>query len=456
MPAGEIIKNRTQLQTSPLRRKTLDIIEAGIKQVLPDTLMQTALAFRPSTRSLLVKGDEYILNGRIFAIGGGKAAGLMAETLEQIIGIAKIEAGLVIDKASPEEFNTHKIQVRQAGHPLPDARGENAVNEILLLKKQYTITGGDLILSLISGGASSLMPFPVEGVYLEDKLQVTRLLLSCGADIHQINTVRKHLSGIKGGRLAQYFAPAAVISFILSDVIGNDLSVIASGLTCPDPSTYSEAWAVLETYGILNKVPRNVIAILQKGCRGEIPETPKSLNNVHNYIIGDVEMALQAMAQIARDRGFNPLIVSSQQVGNTDDVARQRAREILDARYEGYDALLIGGETTPVLPDKHGKGGRNQQYAARTLPLLEDYPGDWVLACVGTDGSDYIPDVAGAIVDKKSLQDIKAQDPDFQTKLDAYDSNTLLGYVNNSLVITGNTHTNVGDIIVYLLQAGSM
>lgn len=447
-----IIKNKAELATSERRRQALEIIEAGIRRVLPGTIMERSVSFDPFSSQLVINKDIYQLKGRLFVVGGGKASGLMSQTLESLIDPARIEAGIVVDKADADEFETRKIKVIQAGHPVPDSRGVEAVQQIINLKNLYSIGREDIVLCLLSGGGSSLLPFPADGVSLNDKQQVTRLLLACGADIYEINSVRKHLSQIKGGRLAQHFAPARVISLILSDVIGNDLSVIASGLTFPDPSTYTEAYAVLRKYGLLDDVPASVLQTLERGCRGEIEETPKSLDNVNNYIIGDVRLALEAMAEQAGSLGLKPLIISSCQSGDTVTAARQRAAEIVEGAFKGYNALLLGGETTPRLPSHPGKGGRNQHFAALTPSLLKDYPRRWVLASAGTDGSDFLPDVAGAIVDQNSLSAFHRVPADHQAILENFDSNTLLLKAGHSLIITGNTHTNVGDILVYLLD----
>ena len=402
-----IIKNRRELATSRLRGKALDIIEAGIERVLPGAVMQTAVSFDPVTKTFSVNKNSQKVTGRIFVIGGGKASGLMAQTLEKIIGPENIEAGIVIDKAAPEEFKLKKIRVMQAGHPLPDERGIKATRAMLDLMHKYAIGKDDLVICLISGGGSALMPCPADGLSLGDKQKVTGLLLSCGADIHEINTVRKHLSGIKGGRLAQYYYPATVLSLILSDVVGNDMSIIASGPTYPDSTSYADARQVLEKYNLLNKVPGNILAVLERGCQEKFGETPKLLENVRNYIIGDNRLALEAMAEKASSSGFRPFIVTAEQTGDTATAARQRAQEILNVIYKPHDAIIIGGETTPVLPDNHGTGGRNQHYAALTMFLLNNYPGEWLSASVATDGSDYMSDVAGAIVDGSSLDNLK-------------------------------------------------
>jgi glycerate 2-kinase len=448
-----IIKNRQELTTSKLREKALDIIEAGIERVLPDTVMQASVFYDPVTKTLFVNKNSCRVNGRIFVIGGGKASGLMAQTLERITGAGNIEAGIVIDKAAPGEFRTQKIEVMQAGHPVPDERGIKAVRAILDLKGKYSICKDDLVICLISGGASALMPCPADSLTLADKQKVTELLLSCGADIHEINTVRKHLSRIKGGRLAKYFSPATVFSLILSDVVGNDMSIIASGLTYPDSSTYADAYAVLGKYNHLHKVPGDILSFLERGCHGQIEETPKSLENVQNYIIGENRLALEAMAKKAGSSGFNPFVVTAEQTGDTDAATRQRAHEILDFLYKPYDAIIIGGETTPKLPDNHGTGGRNQHYASLSMVLLENYPGEWLLASVATDGSDFLTDVAGAIVDRCSLDNLRKKNIDIRAHLERFDSYTLLEETGNSIILTGSTGTNVGDIVLYLLSS---
>jgi glycerate 2-kinase len=451
METINIIKNKAELATTEMRSKALDIIEAGILRVQPDNIMFQSISFDSSTHKLIINNATQALNGRLFVIGGGKAAGLMAQTLEQILGPEFIEAGLVIDKAGPDQFKTYKIRIVQAGHPVPDVRGVEAVRKILRFKEEYAITQKDVVLCLISGGGSALMPCPSETITLSEKQQTTRLLLACGADIEEINTVRKHLSLIKGGRLARHFAPARVVSLILSDVIGNDLSVIASGLTYPDASTFAEALAVLSKYRILERVPSGVLALLEKGHTGAIEETPKNLDNVYNHIIGDVQYALVAMQEKALALGFRPLIVTKEQSGDTVIAAGQRAREIINGAYTGNDALLLGGETTPHLPASPGKGGRNQHWAALTPVLLEGYPKEWVCACAGTDGTDFISEAAGAIVDANTLADYKARVPDYFNRLENFDSYNLLKKAGHSLIVTGITGTNVGDIMVYLI-----
>ena len=445
-----IIKNKAELATTKLRKQTLDIIEAGINRVLPSIIMKSAVKYDAASRVTSINGDHYrISKGRVFVIGGGKASGLMAETLESIIYPKNIADGVVNCKSS--RYKTSKTKIIPAGHPLPDQRGIDGVKKMLALKARHSITENDLVICLISGGGSALMPYPVDEVSLADKQSITESLLSSGAEIDEINTVRKHLSQIKGGRLGHFYSPATVVSLILSDVVGNNLSAIASGPTSPDPTTFQDAYNVLKRYDLLDKAPKAVTDFLRNGCQGKVAETPKTLDNCCNYIIGDNRLALESMLSRANEMVRKPYIVTAEQKGDTATVAISRAQEILNMKYTGYDTILIGGETTPKLPAAAGRGGRNQHYAAVSMQAMRQYRDQWVIASVGTDGSDFLPDVAGAIVDNNSLDNAKAKGIDVPSYLKRYDSNTLLDKIGDSLVITGDTGTNVGDVIIYLL-----
>ena len=445
-----IIKNREELITSGQRARAIELIEAGISRVLPSNLMRASVQYNRKRKRLSINGQGYDLSkGRVFVVGGGKASGAMAAELEKIVGPDSITVGIVNSKSGGGDPG--RIRVVSAGHPVPDEAGVNSVKEMLSMKTHYAIGKGDLVLSLISGGGSSLLPCPVNKVTLEDKQAVTQLLLRCGADIKEINTVRKHLSLIKGGGLARFFSPARVISLIISDVVGDDLDVIASGPAVPDPSTFQDALRVLQKYDLLNRAPKAVVAFIKRGCRGLEAETPKKLRNCANHLIGNNRMALDAMAEKARDRGIKPCIITSEMSEDTVEFAYGMAAKIEEGHYKGFGALLIGGETTPTLPENAGKGGRNQQYAAVSMLAMQRYPPPWVVASVGTDGSDYIEDVAGAIVDDHSLACAETAALDVKRYIDRFDSNTLFRSMGKSLIITGPTGTNVSDVLVYLL-----
>ncbi len=437
-----IIKNREELITSGQRARAIELIEAGINRVQPSNLMRASVQYNRKRKLLSVSGRRYDLSkGRIFVVGGGKASGAMAAELGKIVGTDSITAGIVNSKSGDDDLGN--IRVVKAGHPIPDEAGVNSVKEMLSMKTRYAIGKGDLVLSLISGGGSSLLPCPVDGVTLEDKQAVTQLLLRCGADIKEINTVRKHLSRIKGGGLARFFAPARVVSLIISDVVGDSLDVIASGPAVPDPSTYQDAFDVLQKYGLLNRAPQAVIDFIKRGCEGLEPETPKRLRNYANHLIGNNRLALEAMAEKARDLGIKPCIITSEMSGDTAEYAYTTAAKIEEGCYKGFGALLIGGETTPTLPENAGKGGRNQQYAAVSMLAMQRHPPPWLVASAGTDGSDYLADVAGAIVDDRSLACAERAALDVKDYVDRFDSNTLFRRMGKSLIITGPTGTNV-------------
>jgi glycerate 2-kinase len=445
-----IIKNSEELVTSGQRAAAIEIIEAGIRRVLPSSLIRKSVKYDRSKKGLSVNGHQYGLSkGRIFVVGGGKASGAMAVELEKIIGPQSITAGIVNCKSA--EHGTKKIKVVQAGHPVPDAAGVDGVREMLSMKARYGIGNGDTVINLISGGGSALLPCPVNGVTLEDKQVITQQLLGCGADIKEINSVRKHLSLTKGGGLAGYYAPARVISLIISDVVGDGLDVIASGPAVPDPSTYQDALGVLQKYGLLERAPQGAVDFIRRGCAGLEAETPKRLRNSTNHMIGNNLMALEAMAEKAVDLGIRPCIVTSEMSGDTSQYAYAMAAKVKDGRYKGFGALLIGGETTPTLPDHPGRGGRNQHYAAVSMLAMQGYASPWLVASAGTDGSDYLPDVAGAVVDNRSLDTAKASGLDVEEYIERFDSNTLFTQMGNSLIITGPTGTNVSDVLLYLL-----
>ncbi|MCX5996085.1 MAG: DUF4147 domain-containing protein [Chloroflexi bacterium] len=445
-----IIKNREELISSSLRARAVELIEAGIGRVLPANLMRAAVKYSAAKQRLTVNGVRYNLaKGRVFVIGGGKASGLMAQELERIIGPGAITAGLVNCKT--DGYKTEKVGIIEAGHPVPDEAGVHGVREMLAMKARYNIGKNDLVICLISGGGSSLLPCPVTGVTLEDKQAMTQLLLRCGADIREINAVRKHLSLIKGGGLAVHYEPAGVVSLVISDVVGDGLDAIASGPTVADPTTFADACKVLEKYGLTETAPSNAVGFINRGCVGLEAETPKVLSNCDNYIIGNNRVALDAMAEKARDLGLKPSIVTSEMTGDTAGLARSMAADIINDRYRGFDVVLLGGETTPTLPENSGKGGRNQHYAAVSMLAMQDCACPWVVASVGTDGSDYLPDVAGAMVDNRSIDLARAAGLDVEDYIARYDSNMLLTKMGRSLIVTGATGTNVSDILLYLL-----
>ena len=238
-----LIKNYKQLANTRTKKQLLNIVEAGIKAVLPSEIMPTVLNYNKTKKILKIKNNQYKIKGRIFVIGGGKATGLMAESLEKIIPVSHITAGMV--NCVDNKYKTSKIKIIKANHPTPNTNGVKGVQQMLELQEKYNINADDLVLCLISGGGSSLLPLPASNITLKDIQKITKLLLNCGAEIHEINCVRKHLSKVKGGQLAKFFAPAKIVSLIISDVVGNDLDTIASGITAPDKTTWQNVYNIL-------------------------------------------------------------------------------------------------------------------------------------------------------------------------------------------------------------------
>lgn len=387
----------------------------------------------------------------IWVLGGGKAGATMARAAERVLG-RRIAGGWVNVKDG-HLARLRRIHLHECGHPVPDERGVEGARHIAEIAEEAA--GDDLVLCLISGGASALMPLPAEGITLAEKQEVTKLLLSCGATIHQINAVRKHISAIKGGQLARLAAPASVEALLLSDVIGDDLDVIGSGPTAPDESTFADARRILQHFKIDGLMPQCVRERLDLGERGEIPETPKPGNTlfmrVRNVVIGGNRLALLAARRKARELGFHTLILSSEIQGETRDVARMHAAIAREIVKTGQPAkppacLISGGETT-VTVKGGGLGGRNQEF---TLAAAIDIAGlpETVVFSAGTDGTDGPTDAAGAVADGETLR----RNPGAAGFLEANDAYHYFEPLGD-LVTTGPTGTNVMDVRIVLVGA---
>ena len=396
---------------------------------------------------------------KLIVVGFGKAASAMAKAMENELPDL-IEAGIVITKYGhniSEKWEVgsekSKIKILEAGHPIPDEPGLNATKEIIrLLKNADEKT---LVVCLISGGGSALLAAPYEGISLDEKQKITQLLLKAGADINELNTVRKHISRVKGGRLAETAYPAKMISLILSDVIGDRLDVIASGPTSPDNSTYNHAIAVLEKYGLTDKSPTNIIDILRNGATGVINETPKEGNkifeNVDNIIIGSNKKALEAAKTKAESLGLQTEVISSEITGEAREVGRWLANIAKDSRVQGFKGskcLISGGETTVTVKGT-GIGGRNMELALAFAMEIEGIEGITVLSA-GTDGTDGPTDAAGAIVDGQTIIRARAIGLDPGIYLENNDSYNFFKQINE-FFITGPTGTNVMDIQIMVI-----
>ncbi len=389
----------------------------------------------------------------IFVLGAGKASARMAQQVEAILG-RRVTGGLINVKDG-HATKLRRIEVNECSHPAPDARGLAGARRMTAIAE--AAGARDLILCLISGGASALAPLPAPPVTLGDKRSITSLLLASGATIHEMNAVRKHLSLWKGGQLARAAAPATVVSLILSDVVGDDLDVIGSGPTAPDRSTFADARRILERRGVLARAPARVVERIERGCSGLEPETPKpgdpALRHVRNIVVGGNRLSLDAAAHEARALGYRPLILSSSIEGETREAALVHAAIAREAAATGHPVrrpacIVSGGETTVTLRG-NGLGGRNQEFtlaAAIALAGLERC----VVFSAGTDGTDGPTDAAGAIADGRTLARAAALGLDARERLDANDSYHFFDPLGD-LVRTGPTLTNVMDIHLFLL-----
>ena len=394
------------MATTDLRKDARHLFEAGLRAVDP-----AAATLRHVVRdgNRLRIGDFACdldrFNG-IYVVGAGKAGAMMASALESILG-DRIDGGAVNVKyghTTPLRY----VELVEAGHPIPDAAGVRGTENMVALLER--LGEKDLVFCLLSGGGSALMPLPADGVTLAEKQAVTGQLMGCGATINEINTIRKHISRIKGGQLARLASPARVVSLVLSDVIGDPLDIIASGPTVADESTYADCLTILRRYGLEPELPPSVFGHLEAGMKGAVPETPgpgdSVFDHMRNVIIANNRQALDAARIEAEKRGYNTLVLSSSIDGETREIARvysAMAREIVrhGDPMRSPACIVSGGETTVTLKGG-GKGGRNQEFvlaAAAGIVGLERA----VVFSAGTDGTDGPTDAAGAVADGHTL-----------------------------------------------------
>lgn len=436
-----------------LREAALEIFRAALKAVDPAEAVRGHVRVEAGILRAGARAFELSKIRRIFVVGAGKACAPMAAALEETLG-DRISEGLLVTKYG-HLGPTRRVKLLEAGHPVPDEGGLKAAKAILDLLKEAGEE--DLVIVLLSGGGSALLPLPVEGVTLAEKQRLTELLLACGATIKEINAVRKHLSQIKGGRLAQSAFPAPLLALILSDVVGDPLDAIASGPTAPDPTTFAEAWSILERYRLLEEVPASIIRHLQAGLKGEVSETPKAddplFERVTNVIVGSNLLALLAARSRAKELGFTPLILSSSIEGETREVAKVHGAIAREVRATGHPipppaCLISGGETTVTIKGK-GLGGRNQEFVLAAAMEIQGLSNVVVLSC-GTDGTDGPTEAAGAVADGESCQRAEALGLAPARFLDDNDSYYFFQALGD-LVITGPTNTNVMDIRLILV-----
>ncbi|UCG29358.1 MAG: glycerate kinase [candidate division WOR-3 bacterium] len=391
---------------------------------------------------------------RILVVGFGKAACPMAKAVEEILQ-HRIFKGLIITPYGTS-MKMNLIKVTEAGHPIPDSNGIHGAQQIADMLQDAMQE--DLVILLISGGGSALCTLPAPGINIDDLRKISEALLGSSANIEEINTVRKHLSLIKGGQLAKFAYPATTLALIISDVIGDPTHAIASGPAVPDPSTFSEASDILKKYGLSHKIPFSIRSHIEGGRRGEIAETPKSdevfFRATRNIIIGNNLIALRSIAERAKQKGYEPLIISSRISGDVREVAKVFASMIKEFTKNPVGVsmpacIISGGEMTIRVTGK-GMGGRNQDFCLSLVPSIKGLERVEILSA-GTDGIDGCTDAAGAIVDGHTYARAKELGLDIDGALAEYDSHRFFKAMD-SLVITGPTGTNVMDIQIVLIS----
>jgi glycerate 2-kinase len=440
------IQDADALAETSAHETALACIEAGIDAAHPEQVVYDSVSLDGDT--LTIRDETYDLADydRVLVVGGGKAGGGVTAALEAVLG-DRITDGVVVTR-DPEE--TEFVDVVVGDHPVPSQEGVDGARRILDL-----LTDADertLVLGVITGGASALLAAPVESISLADLQTTTTELLESGAEIDEINAVRKHLSAVKGGQLARAASPATVAGLVLSDVVGNDLSVIASGPTAPDDSTFADALDVLERYGI--DAPQSVRERLEAGVAGDVAETPRAddpaFERVTNHVLADGFTALEAARSVARERGYDSCILSSRIRGEAREAAKSHVAigEEVTATGNPVDApavILAGGETT-VTVRGDGRGGPNQEFALAAALELRGRAST-VVGAVDTDGRDGGVDVAGALVDGETVSDVAAA-------REALADNDAFPYLDeqDAIVRTGPTGTNVNDLRVLVVE----
>jgi hydroxypyruvate reductase len=448
--------NTDDIAERQLRQDAAALMRAALDAVDPGEAIHRVLALGEA--EILVEDRRYPLSrrGLLLVVGAGKAGATMAQAVENILG-ERIHGGLVITKrGQAAEYSGKRITIVEGAHPTPDDAGMLGAQRIAEMLEP--LGPQDLVICLISGGGSALLTLPANGIELSHLQELTEQLLRSGATINEINCIRKHLSLIKGGQLARMAYPAKVVTLILSDVVGSPLDVIASGPTVPDPTTFEDAWAILERYHLIRRLHPSIRGRLQAGMTGAVPETPKEgdpvFGNVHNVIIGSNEIAARAAMEEARKRGFNVALLSTYIEGEARQAARVLAAVGKECAHSGNPVpppacIIAGGETTVTISGK-GKGGRNQELAMAAAIALDGWQ-RVALATLATDGGDGPTDAAGAFVTGKTVQ--RARDLGFNP-LDYLDENDSYSFFRQleDAVVTGATGTNVNDLTFILVR----
>ncbi len=433
------------------KETALALMDAALKAADPYLAVKRNLGIEGS--NIVVSGKKFPVGGKIYLLAFGKAACSMARAVVDTLG-ERIEEGVIITKYGYAEDcpKLRRLKVIEAGHPVPD---ENSLlGGRLGLELVGKVGENDILLVLISGGGSALFLLPERGITLEDKIRTNELLLKSGAKIYEINTVRKHISAVKGGKLAKRVR-GRVISLILSDVVGDPLEAIASGPTVKDPTTFQDAYRILKLYGVWEKLPESVKRHIELGLEGKAEETLKEdLPNVHNFIIGSNTLACESALAKAKELGYNALLLTTTLEGEAREIALAVGSIIQEiAKYDRPvpkpAVLIAGGEWTVTIEGKAGLGGPNQEFALSIARKI--YGLNAVVLAVDTDGTDGPTDAAGGIVDGKTLGLLREAGVDVEEVLRRHDAYNALEKVG-ALLRTGPTGTNVNSLVVAVIQ----
>ena len=436
-----------------LRRIAGEIVQGAIKAVDPYTLIKEQIEKKQTV--LYIRGMAPIdlsKYQRLFICGAGKGTAPMAKAMEELLGESLLGGDIIVKYGHTDHLK--KVMLHEAAHPVPDENTLNATN--ILLGNLQNLRETDYVFVLLTGGGSALMESLSEGIKLADLQQLSAVLLESGANIHEINCIRKHISRIKGGQLAREIHPARCITLALSDVIGDDLSVIASGPTSADPSTFADALAILDKYRITDKIPSVIRTYLHDGRAGKKAETPKSddtiFHSVSNTVIGNNRLALKRAAAIAEANDFNTLILTSMLEGEAREAAKVIGSVIREIQMTNIPlnkpaCILLGGEPTVQIRGK-GKGGRNQELTLAVA--LSGIREPFVFVSCGSDGTDGPTDAAGAIADQYTMTRAEKSQLNAAAYLENNDAYHFFSALDD-LIITGPTGTNVMDIIFALI-----
>ncbi|MFX0027955.1 MAG: glycerate kinase [Candidatus Hermodarchaeota archaeon] len=465
---NELLNENLEISQLYLRKIALETLERAIDAVKPQNLINSSI--RIQNNILTIQNDDYDLNNfrRLYIIGGGKATAEMALSLEKILTKKKnVEydgfVNIPKDSINPEMLKKSIIKFNYASHPIPDQSGFDGAKEMLKIIKESKRE--DLIIFLLSGGGSALLPLPKKGISLEDLQKLNSLLLASGASIHEINTIRKHLSVIKGGNIAKTLwtsSGAKLVSLIISDVVGDNLDSIASGPTVPDSSTFQDTLAVLEKYNLYEQLPISIRNHVRDGMKKKRLETPKSgdrcFNNVHNYLLGSVKNAVERVVSFLETKGFNTISFSNEITGESVDFGKILYKTILEKlknpeKNNSSNLALIGTGELTVKIKGNGVGGRNQEMLLSFSNYIKDreFPHEFLILGANLDGIEGNSQAMGALVDNYILNQINKDKINIMKYLENNDSNSFFK-LTKSEIITGPTGCNVNDIVIVLLQ----